>query len=178
MKNADIEGFHRPTIEEVAHELSITPSRLQTALIVTKSLKSIDAPLTAINGAVKGSASGGYVEGQTMVLADTLRCTEPRPEDFVELSFLRQCLENAMAAELSPHERDVIRLRLGLDDGQSRTVREVVDVCGGCISMAEVRNAERKAYMKLRSPHAMHTHNLLSFLDSAELEHGTSTRRR
>lgn len=61
---------------------------------------------------------------------------EPKPDDFVELSILRQCLENAMASELSPHERDIIRLRLGLDDGKTRTVREVVEVCGGAISMA------------------------------------------
>lgn len=62
--------------------------------------------------------------------------TEACPEDYVELSFLRQCLENAMASELSPHERDVLRLRLGLDDGVTRTAREVVDVCGGSVSLS------------------------------------------
>lgn len=130
---------------------------------------------------MKGSSAGNSNEdfGQALLIKDTLQCQEPRPEDFVELSFLRQCLENAMAAELSPHERDVIRLLFGLDDGQSRTVREVVDVCGGSVSMADIRNAERKAYIKLRSPHAMHSHNLLCFLDSGETVYErTLTRRR
>jgi DNA-directed RNA polymerase sigma subunit (sigma70/sigma32) len=69
-----------------------------------------------------------------------------------------------MASELSPHERDVIRLRLGLDDGVARSAREVVDVCGGCISVAEVRNAEKRAYRKMASPFAVHTRQLLSYL--------------
>ena len=59
---------------------------------------------------------------------------------FVELSILRQCLENAMAAELSPNERDVIRLRLGLDDGKIRSVREIVEFSGGVLSMAGMSN--------------------------------------
>ena len=41
-----------------------------------------------------------------------------------------------MASELSPHERDVVRLRLGLDDGVTRTVREVVEFCGGSVSIS------------------------------------------
>lgn len=40
-----------------------------------------------------------------------------------------------MATELSPYERDVLRLRLGLDDGVTRSIREVVEVCGGSVSM-------------------------------------------
>lgn len=41
-----------------------------------------------------------------------------------------------MATELSPYERDVLRLRLGLDDGVTRSIREVVEVCGGSVSTA------------------------------------------
>lgn len=180
INDATIKGLPRPTIEEAAYELGISPSRLQTALIVTQSLISIDAPLGLGNNGIKGSSAGNSNEdfGQTLLITDTLQCQEPRPEDFVELSFLRQCLENAMAAELSPHERDVIRLLFGLDDGQSRTVREVVDVCGGSVSMADIRNAERKAYIKLRSPHAMHSHNLLCFLDSGEAVYERTLARR
>ena len=45
-----------------------------------------------------------------------------------------------MAAELSPNERDVIRLRLGLDDGKIRSVREIVEFSGGVLSMAGTSN--------------------------------------
>ena len=92
---------------------------------------------------------------------------EPKPEDQVEISFLRQCLENAMATELTPYERDILRLRLGLDSGEGKTVREIVEISGGSISMSDVRSAERRAFKKLRSPTSVHTHNLLAYLDLA-----------
>lgn len=54
----------------------------------------------------------------------------------MEISFLRQCLENAMATELTSYERDILRLRLGLDSGEGKTVREVVEICGGSVTMS------------------------------------------
>jgi len=97
---------------------------------------------------------------------------EPRPEDQVEISFLRQCLENAMATELTPYERDILRLRLGLDSGEGKTVREIVELSGNIVSMADVRSAERRAFKKLRSPSSVHTHNLLAYLDLASIQGG------
>jgi DNA-directed RNA polymerase sigma subunit (sigma70/sigma32) len=70
-----------------------------------------------------------------------------------------------MATELSPHERDVLRLRHGLDDGVSRSVREVVEMCGGTLTLSDVRTAEMRAFRKLRSPYSVHTYHLLGFLD-------------
>ena len=70
------------------------------------------------------------------------------------MSLLRQCLENAMATELTPHERDVLRLRHGLDDGVSRSAREVVEICGGSLSVSNIRTAELKAFRKLRSSYS------------------------
>jgi hypothetical protein len=52
-----------------------------------------------------------------------------------------------------------------LDDGQSRTVKQVVDECGGSITMADVRSTERRAFKKLRSPSALHAHHLIEYLD-------------
>ena len=70
-----------------------------------------------------------------------------------------------MATELSPHERDVLRLRHGLDDGVSRSVREVAELCGGSLSLTDVRTTEMRAFRKLRSPFSIHTNHLLDFLD-------------
>ena len=41
-----------------------------------------------------------------------------------------------MATELSPSERDVVRLRLGLDDGVPQTAKEVAEMFGGHLSQA------------------------------------------
>jgi RNA polymerase primary sigma factor len=168
INNAEVEGLPRPTIEEAASELGVSPSRLKTALVVTQSLLSIDAPIGLGSSVRKGSSAGSTTEdlGQALLISDSLQCTDSHPEELVELSLLRQCLEKAMASELSPKEQAVLRLLFGLDDGQSRTVRDVVECCGGRVTMAEIRNTERKAYIKLRSPHAMHSHKLISFLDS------------
>lgn len=73
-----------------------------------------------------------------------------------------------MATKLTPYERDVLRMRLGLDSGESKTVREIVELSGGMVSMADVRGAERRAFKKLRSPASVHTHNLLAYLDFGE----------
>lgn len=70
-----------------------------------------------------------------------------------------------MATELTPYERDVLRLRLGLDSGEGKTVRQIVEISGGSVTMADVRSAERRAFKKLRSPTSVHTRTLLSYLD-------------
>lgn len=99
---------------------------------------------------------------------------EPQPEDHVERSLLRQCLENAMATELTPNERDVLRLRLGLDDGVPRTAGDVAEVFGGRFSVPAIRGIEQRAFNKLRSPFAVHTHKLMSYLDFAGIDGGNS----
>jgi DNA-directed RNA polymerase sigma subunit (sigma70/sigma32) len=114
--------------------------------------------------------------GDELLISDTIICTEVRPEDQVELSFLRQSLENAMASELSPHDRDVLRLRLGLDDGIMRTTREIIEICGGNLSTSEVRLTEQRAYKKLRAPYSVANYQLIAFLDFAGIDQSSMTR--
>lgn len=167
-------GNGSPTEEEIATEIGCTVPRLKTALRCTQSIISIDAPI--YEGSSKGSGSGGGNMGEEgRALMDTLECHDLAPEDHVERSFLRQSLENAMAVELSPHERDVLRLRLGLDDGRVRTIKELVEVCGGSVSDTDIRRAERVAFRKLRSTQSLHTHNLHTYLDFAGIDMSTST---
>lgn len=107
-----------------------------------------------------------YCTQFNMVLSSVIYTTsslEPSPEAYVERSLLRQCLENALAAELSPHERDVVRLRHGLDDGISRSVKEVVESCRGMVSEADIQRAEHRAYLKLRLPLSVHNRRLVDF---------------
>jgi DNA-directed RNA polymerase sigma subunit (sigma70/sigma32) len=91
--------------------------------------------------------------------------SDPSPDEYIERSILRQCIENAFASELAPHERDVLRLRHGLDDGVARSAKDVSDVFGGTISEGQVRTAESSAYRKLRGQRgqSIHTRRLLGF---------------
>jgi len=160
-----------PTDQEIADEIGVTLARLRTSIRVTESLVSIDEPVySGGTSGFKGSGAGGdYAGDNSLLLSDRLECSELPPEDYVENGFLRQTLENAMAAELSPYERDILRLRLGLDDGQPRSIREVVEACGGDISVTDVRSAERRAFKKLRSPNAVQAHNLVAYFEMADI---------
>ena len=87
------------------------------------------------------------------------------PEALVEHTLLRECLENALAVELQPLERDIVRLRHGLDDGKSRTIKEVMESCGGMLSFSDVRSVESRAYKKLRFKHSIHNARLRDFAE-------------
>jgi len=165
-----------PSEENIATEIGVSLPRMRTAMRATEQILSIDQPVYAGTATLKGSGAGGDSNKNELLISETLQCAESAPEDYVDMSFLRQCLENAMAAELSPHERDVVRLRLGLDDGRTRTAREVVEVCGGGISTADVRTAERRALRKLRSPNSLYAHNLVSYLGMANIQLNTNDR--
>jgi RNA polymerase sigma factor (sigma-70 family) len=147
-----------------AEKLQYPMERLNFILRSTRPLLQLDGPVPmalASSAGKAGSNLGSY--GVPPSFADTLECMEPSPEAVLERSLLRQCLENALANELSPHERDVLRLRHGLDDGVSRSVKEVVESCGGMMSPAEIRRAEFRAYSKLRTPTSLHNRRLLGF---------------
>ena len=84
-------------------------------------------------------------------LADFVCRTDPRttPEDNVSYGLLRSDVEGVLAT-LTPRERDVIRLRFGLDDGRQRTLDEVGREFG--LSRERIRQIEKVTLLKLREP--------------------------
>jgi RNA polymerase primary sigma factor len=151
------------SMNDAADTMGIAVERLRFVLKSTESLISLDSPIPQGSAPSQAGKAGGPSAPNSALLGDSISCVEPLPEDRVELSFLRQCLENALSSELSPHERDVVRLRYGLDDGNSRTVKETSLML--TVTASQVRKAENSAFRKLRSPHSVHTYNLLGFLD-------------
>jgi RNA polymerase sigma factor (sigma-70 family) len=166
-------GENVPPFTELADELNIKAKRLQYMLRATKPALSIDAPMSA--GPITIAGKAGNVETCGLAMADNLVDNDARPEDRVEWSFLRQSLENAMANELAPHERDVIRLRLGLDTGVTRTARQCAEELGGIVTPHQIRVAERRAFRKLRSPASLANYKLLAYLDFAGIDSSTTT---
>jgi len=163
-----------PSIDVIAKEIGVKLPRLETVLLMTQPRLSIDTPIRRVGYMAPGKAGGGMINDDSLSYADTIvDATDQSPEERVELSFLRQNLEHAMASELAPYERDIIRLRLGLDDGVRRTVRQVAQEFGGALSVGEIMNGERRAYNKLRSPYSLKTYRFLSYLDVADVDEST-----
>lgn len=151
------------SVKEIAEMLELKEARLQFILRSTQPLIQLDAPLGEMTQA--GKAGGNDELDSRQPFMNSLPSDDPSPESRVEHSLLRQCIENALAAELLPLERDIVRLRHGLDDGKPRTVKEVIESSGGALTLGDVRTLENRAYKKLRFKHSVHTARLRDFAE-------------
>jgi len=129
----------RPTDKELASALQISEAKLA---LLTRSLQealSLEMPI--------GRDKDG---GEPSTLQKLIAATNAVPEELVERSCLRDDLEVLLRGVLSLRERDVLRLRYGLDDGRTRTLEEVGQLMA--VTRERVRQIEAKAMRKLRSP--------------------------
>ncbi|MBU6228956.1 MAG: RNA polymerase sigma factor RpoD [Cyanobacteria bacterium REEB459] len=124
----------KPTEEEIATRMEMTIEKLR---FIAKSAQlpiSLETPI----GKEEDSRLGDFIEsdGET-------------PEDQVSKSLLREDLESVLGS-LSPRERDVLRLRYGLDDGRMKTLEEIGQIFN--VTRERIRQIEAKALRKLRHP--------------------------
>ncbi len=124
----------KPTEEEIATSMEMTIEKLR---FIAKSAQlpiSLETPI----GKEEDSRLGDFIEsdGET-------------PEDEVSKSLLREDLESVLST-LSPRERDVLRLRYGLDDGRMKTLEEIGQIFN--VTRERIRQIEAKALRKLRHP--------------------------
>ncbi len=128
------EMHRKPTEEEIADRMEMTIEKLR---FIAKSAQlpiSLETPI----GKEEDSRLGDFIEadGET-------------PEDEVSKNLLREDLENVLDT-LSPRERDVLRLRYGLDDGRMKTLEEIGQIFN--VTRERIRQIEAKALRKLRHP--------------------------
>eukprot|EP00953_Heterococcus_sp_UTEX-ZZ885_P001721 1448-Heterococcus_DN1.PRE.4 len=62
---------------------------------------------------------------------------------------MRQDIDGCMNQELSQRERDIVRMRVGLDDGRAKTAGELAAIFQ--LSSQQILKEERSALTKLRS---------------------------
>jgi RNA polymerase primary sigma factor len=125
----------KPSEEEIAQAMEITVSKLRELIKISSEPISLETPV----GKEDDSKLGDFIE-------DTATDT---PAMAVTQELLREDLIQVMAS-LSPRERDVLRLRFGLDDGRQRTLEEVGQLFG--VTRERIRQIEAKALRKLRHP--------------------------
>ena len=122
-----------PTTEELAHKTELSEEQVKALLLASGD----DVSLSAAVG-----------EDGNMELGDTL---EQDTIPSVELEMIRSSFEEriqVMVGELEEKEREVIRMRFGLDGEEPRTLQEIGEALG--LSRERIRQIESKAKEKLR----------------------------
>ena len=124
-----------PTPEEVAERLNVPVSRVREVLKISRDPVSLDTPI----GEEDDSHLGDFIEDDTVL----------SPADSATFSMLREELSTALES-LTERERQVVRLRFGLEDGRARTLEEVGKEFN--VTRERIRQIEAKALRKLRHP--------------------------
>ena len=133
-KTLSQEFGRKPTEEEIAESMEMTIEKLR---FIAKSAQlpiSLETPI----GKEEDSRLGDFIEADI-----------ENPDQDVAKNLLREDLEGVLAT-LSPRERDVLRLRYGLDDGRMKTLEEIGQIFD--VTRERIRQIEAKALRKLRHP--------------------------
>ncbi|MGC1395567.1 MAG: sigma-70 family RNA polymerase sigma factor, partial [Coleofasciculaceae cyanobacterium] len=136
----------KPTEEEIADRMEMTIEKLR---FIAKSAQlpiSLETPV-GIKVEKDGWFDEEYIQ-EYLCLGDVIETDEEIPEDQPS-NLLREDLESVLDT-LSPRERDVTRLRYGLDDGRMKTLEEIGQVFN--VTRERIRQIEAKALRKLRHP--------------------------
>lgn len=124
----------KPTEEEIAERMEMTIEKLR---FIAKSAQlpiSLETPI----GKEEDSRLGDFIESGT-----------ENPDQDVAKNLLREDLESVLAT-LNPRERDVLRLRYGLDDGRMKTLEDIGQIFE--VTRERIRQIEARALRKLRHP--------------------------
>jgi len=124
-----------PTSEEVGVALDITAERVREIIKISQEPVSLEMPI----GEEEDSHLGDFIEDHKIVA----------PEDGAASDLLKEQMQSVMGS-LSEREREVLALRYGLEDGNSRTLEEVGRRFG--VTRERIRQIEAKALRKLRHP--------------------------
>jgi len=135
-----------PTVEELAAKVDMLPARVREIQRIAQEPVSLETPV----GQEDDSSLGDFIEDQQAIA----------PADAAARALLSEAVGEALE-ELSERERQVVRLRFGLEDGQVRTLEEVGREFG--VTRERIRQIEAKTLAKLRHP--IRSQKLRDYLD-------------
>ena len=124
-----------PRPEEIAKEMGISVARVHEIMKIAQEPVSLETPI----GEEEDSHLGDFIEDEAA----------PAPAEAASFMLLRAQLEEVLET-LTDREKNVLRLRFGLEDGRSRTLEEVGQSFG--VTRERIRQIEAKALRKLRHP--------------------------
>ncbi len=124
-----------PDAEEIALKMGTTSEKVRQILRAAKQPISLETPV----GEDEGNTISDFIADRGV----------QAPADAADDAMLKHQVEGALA-ELNPRERQVLRMRFGLEDGRDRTLGEIGEELG--VSRERVRQIEAEALAKLRQP--------------------------
>jgi RNA polymerase sigma factor (sigma-70 family) len=139
-----------PTVREISQALNQPQFDIMKVLSMQQYPLLIGTPVLSRDG---------KSEGKERTFEDLLPSVYKIPSKQTDSKDLRRDMEKMMLSNLNDVERDVLRLRLGLDDGRVKPVKEVGKRFK--ISWKQVRNVEKEALSKLLS-----SEEISSFVDN------------
>jgi RNA polymerase primary sigma factor len=124
-----------PTADEIGREMELPSQRVREIQKISQEPVSLETPV----GEEDDSSLGDFIEDSEAVV----------PLERASFRLLQEQLESVLHT-LSGREKDVIRLRFGLVDGQPRTLEDVGKKFG--VTRERIRQIESKTLSKLRHP--------------------------
>ena len=125
-----------PSLEELAAVMKMTPEKIRLIQTTAANPLSMEAPVKSEDA-----------EGDT--LGDTLEVDAGDPDESAGQLYLSEDVEGILGT-LTYREREVLRLRYGISDGECKTLEEVGVVFR--VTRERIRQIEAKALRKLRQP--------------------------
>ncbi len=135
-----------PTDEEIAEQLGWQVSRVKTVKNVAREPISLETPI----GEEEDSILGDFIEDKEV----------ENPATQTAHILLQEQLD-AVLETLPPREKEVLKMRFGLDDGYSLTLEEVG--LAFSVTRERIRQIEAKALRRLRHPRR--SGNLRDYID-------------
>jgi len=122
-----------PTQEELAHEMEVPVERVNEIMRIASEPLSLETPVG---------------EKDSAQLADFIQSNTNQSPSDAAVNLIRREQLDAVLDKLTPRERDVVRMRFGLDDGYAHTLEEVGQRFA--VTRERVRQIELRALKKLR----------------------------
>ncbi len=124
-----------PTPEEIAVKMEMPVERVREIMKISQEPVSLETPI----GEEDDSHLGDFIQDDAA----------PAPAEAAAYTLLKEQLEDVLDT-LTDREKQVLKLRFGLEDGRSRTLEEVgVEFH---VTRERIRQIEAKALRKLRQP--------------------------
>ena len=145
------ETGREPTLEELAEEAKLPVAEVRRVMKISRHPISLDRPV----GESEDSYFGDFIEDETAESPVTAATQE----------MLKSKIDHVLKT-LTYREREIIKLRYGIGDGQTYTLEEVGRIFR--VTRERVRQIEAKAIRKLQHP--VRSRKLEGFLDANRLQ--------